>query len=204
MKRAGVLLAAGQSSRMRGRDKLLELIDGVEQLSRMVDICDKHVDCLAITVPSLAHPRTALLSQRHVPLPVPQAALGLSASIKVAVQWAINTNVDHLMILPSDMPDIDSDDIAAIQKMTLQNPKNIIQGTTQSGKPGHPVSFPNDIFPDLTKLVGDQGAKPVLQVNKDRIIQVTLTGSHAITDLDTPEDWDEWRLVRSNSTHEND
>lgn len=204
MKYAGVLLAAGQSSRMRGRDKLMELIDGVPQLLRMIEACAPHVDCLAVTLPSLDHTRASLLTNQQVPLPVPDATLGLSASIKIAAKWALQTDVDHLMIMPSDMPELDSNDIALIQKMARQNPNHLVQGTTQSGKPGHPVSFPKDLFPELLTLTGDQGAKALIQANKSRLIKAALAGTHAITDLDTPEEWTNWRLVRSNSTPKND
>ena len=200
MKRLGLLLAAGQSSRMRGRDKQLELIDGQTLLSRLVEVCRPHVDALAVTIPHIGHARQeALRGYDVVILPIPDAHEGMSASLRTAAAWARLQTGDHLMILPSDMPDLDVKDIELFQKLVRNSSRKIVQATSQSGIPGHPVSFPKETFTNLGALSGDNGAKSMIAAHAS--VTVALTANHAITDLDTPEDWDMWRLERSNSTN---
>jgi CTP:molybdopterin cytidylyltransferase MocA len=42
-------------------------------------------------------------------------------------------------------------------------------------------------------LTGDQGARQVLLRHADRLHSLALQGSRAVTDIDTPEDWQKWQ-----------
>ena len=46
-----LILAAGQSSRMRGRDKLLEPVDGVPKLRRLAIECLSQSDAVFVALP---------------------------------------------------------------------------------------------------------------------------------------------------------
>ncbi|MFN5826754.1 MAG: nucleotidyltransferase family protein, partial [Rhodobacterales bacterium] len=61
------------------------------------------------------------------------------------------------------------------------------------GTPGHPVLFPVWALADLAALTGDSGARDLLQTYRNRTELVALPARHAVTDLDTPEDWAAWR-----------
>ena len=78
---------------------------------------------------------------------------------------------------------------------------NIIQATTQTGEHGHPVIFPLSVFEQLKSLSGDQGARGVIKRNKNLLRLVALPYLHARTDLDTPEEWQDW-LSRQNKPPE--
>jgi CTP:molybdopterin cytidylyltransferase MocA len=43
-------------------------------------------------------------------------------------------------------------------------------------------------------LHGDEGARSVLAAQASRVRLCPLPLRHAVTDLDTPEDWAQWRL----------
>ena len=75
------------------------------------------------------------------------------------------------------------------------NPEDIIQATTADGRPGQPVIFPAKYYADIAQLTGDAGAKPIVQANGAR--RIALPAEHAITDLDTTEDWAAWRARAS-------
>jgi CTP:molybdopterin cytidylyltransferase MocA len=72
------------------------------------------------------------------------------------------------------------------------NPDRILRGASGT-KPGHPVIFPADLAPLLQNLSGDRGAQPILAAHAGRLHLVPLPGQAALTDLDTPEDWAQWR-----------
>ena len=79
-----LLLAAGRSARMRGRDKLREPVNGHPCLSEMaMRVLDAKLR-LIVTVPDLLHPRNAALDGLNlVRVPVPDADQGMAPMARV-------------------------------------------------------------------------------------------------------------------------
>lgn len=184
-----LLLAAGSSSRMRGGDKLMELVDGERLIATMARRALRVAPTI-ITLPALDHPRARPIGYRGATLvPVPDAGDGMSASIRAGV--AALPDASAVMILPADMPEITSDDLNTMAKAFTRTPDRIIRATAQDGTPGHPVIFPAPMIPDLMQLSGDEGARSLLSAAD--VNTVPLPANHATTDLDTPEAWAAWR-----------
>ena len=121
----------------------------------------------------------------------PDAAQGMSASLRRgAAGWA-----GALMILPADMPEIDADMIAHLIDIHHENRNQILRGAAM-GRPGHPVIRPADMRPAVQYVGGDEGARRLLARHPDRVQLVDLPGRAALTDLDTPEDWQAWRSAQ--------
>lgn len=191
-----LLLAAGRSARMRGGDKLLEPVDGDPCLRVMVMRALATDMPVFVSLPDLAHARAGVLAGQKVNLvPVPDAIKGMAHSIRAGV-IALPRNASGVMIVPADMPDLQTRDFQLMSEHHLQNPKAILQAQTKTGKPGHPVIFPADLFPYLTRLCGDGGAQNVVRAHADRLRHVTISDDSAITDLDTQKDWADWRAGR--------
>ena len=129
-------------------------------------------------------------------LPVPDAAEGMAASIRTGAVHAPPA-LTGLMVLPADMPDLTSSDLQTIANAWRADPDRIHRAAAADGTPGHPVIFPADLLPELAKLTGDTGARALLKAHKPR--EVRLPGRHALTDLDTPEDWAAWRARPASS-----
>ncbi|SLN31674.1 Purine catabolism protein PucB [Roseivivax jejudonensis] len=188
-----LLLAAGRARRMRGADKLLELVDGVPLIRRQARVALAVTDDVAVTVPVPGDGRTEALSGLPVrEVPVPDADDGMAASIRAGVA-ARRPGTQALMIVPGDMPELTADDLGAIVQAFDPARPDILRGAAADGRPGHPVLFPADCFAELAALDGDTGARPVLDANAARVRLVSLPEMHAITDLDTPEEWSDWR-----------
>ncbi|MCM2562382.1 nucleotidyltransferase family protein [Lutimaribacter sp. EGI FJ00015] len=184
-----LILAAGQSSRMRGADKLAEPVDGTALLSV---VARRALDTglpVWVTLPALFHPRGALLPRGAQPVPVPDADEGMAASIRAGVA-ALPATVSGVMILPADMPEITTDDM---MQMAETHDGGILRATSADGTPGHPVIFPRYTFAQLQNISGDNGARSVIFANSDALRLCALPGTHATTDLDTPEAWADWR-----------
>jgi len=184
-----LLLAAGASSRMKGRDKLLEVVDGQPLLSAMCRRATLTGLVTYVTLPGLAHPRADHIGAAR-PVEVPDASDGMAASIRRGVA-ALPVATDAVMILPADMPEITTDDLLSIAAKAPEHDGQILRAYTAEGKPGHPVLFPRRCFAALQGLQGDQGARPLLV--HETVHPVPLPGNRALTDLDTPEDWARWR-----------
>lgn len=188
-----LLLAAGSSSRMLGRDKLMEQIDDeplIARVSRRAALTG--LPCY-ITLPSLNHPRADWIGTA-IPVPVANAAEGMAASIRTGVA-ALADEFKAVMILPTDLPDLETQDLLHIAARFNDPQGPILRASSSEGTPGHPVLFPQRYFKDLQALTGDVGAREVLANAQVRL--VPLPGQHAITDLDTPEAWAAWRANSS-------
>ena len=188
--RAILLLAAGQSSRMRGKDKLLEEVNARPLLAHLTQEALASGCLTYVTLPPKSA-RGAILPEGAIQVIVDNAREGMGASIAAGVA-ALDHDVTHVMILPSDMPELTRDDFLKLIDASEARPMAIIRGQS-SGTAGHPVLFPDDCFDALRSLTGDTGAKSVLKAHAGRIHTVDLEGSRALTDLDTPEDWKKWR-----------
>lgn len=188
-----LVLAAGASSRMRGRDKLLQPIRGKPLLRLVTDVALATGAPVIVTLPPVSDARRKVLGESAASIvDVPDAAMGMSRSIARAVT-AISAGApgpeDGIMILPADMPGFSTKALADLISRFRAEPELIWRGGTTDGTPGHPTIFPRDLWGELQAVSGDEGGRSVLARHKDRLRQVPLPGRMAVLDLDTPEDW---------------
>ena len=189
-----LILAAGKSSRMRGEDKLTQKIDGVEQIKRIASSACASCSSVVVTLPDAAHPRASYLLDLDLTIvSVPEAHLGMGRSIAAGISMLASKNLDGAMIVPADMPEITQNDLDAVTNAFFVSSHSIVQACTAKGQAGHPVIFPKSVFHDLETLSGDRGAQAVIQAHSHLHRLVELPHLNASTDLDTPEDWQEWR-----------
>lgn len=186
-----LLLAAGQSHRMEGQDKLLLPIGGKPLVQRVAEMalatgCPLHVAL------SPDHPARSV-ALRGLPLTqvmVPLAQEGSGRSIATGIE-SIPANA-AVMVLLADQPDLTTADLNRVIEQWQMQPHRIHRGGTGIGKPGHPVIFPPALRPALLALGGDEGARHVIPLASETPIVVLLPAHHALTDIDTPEDWARW------------
>ncbi len=187
-----LILAAGQSSRMRGRDKLLEPVDGVPQLRRLAIECLSQSDAVFVALPRPDHPRASVLQDLNVTIQsVPDAAEGMSGTLRGAVRQL--PKCDRFMLVLGDLVEVDRTAIAAVMKAVTPGTDVIWRGATQDGKPGHPIVFDASLRPEFDKLAGDGGAETLVNPLRHRTVLVPLPSGIARLDLDTPEEWTDWR-----------
>ena len=187
--------AAGASSRMKGRDKLLEPVDGLPLLLRQARMAMKCGCDVLVTLPTGAAgaKRRAVLRQAdqlNVQI-IPDAPEGIAASLRAGAAWAQAAELDALMIVLADLPDLTGDDLRALMRAAMDKPGQVIRAVDQKGRPGHPVIFPARLFPAMARLSGDQGARDLLR--QEDVAALPLAGDRATTDLDTPKAWARWR-----------
>lgn len=191
-----LLLAAGQSSRMRGRDKLLEEIDGQPLLRLMAGrACKAGVAVRVVLGPDQAA-RHATLADLSVEIVTATQSDGMAASIRAGIAGLTGP----VLIVLADMPEITAQDLYLMVSLGAHAPTAILQAASPAGMPGHPVLFPADLLPELSQLRGDQGAKAVLTKQAARVTLLPLADARATVDLDTPEDWAAWHAKRRPTT----
>ena len=189
-----LILAAGASSRMALRDKLLEPVAGEPMLRRAARIaCDASDAVIVVLAPDRPLRTAALEGLPLRQVIAPDAAQGMTASLRAGIRAA--PKAPGLMVLPADMPGFATADLALMIALFLQDPTRLLRGASAAGQPGHPAIFPADLWPALVALSGDEGGRAVIMANLSRLTLVPLPGDRATLDLDTPEDWDHWRRV---------
>lgn len=188
---ATLLLAAGQSTRMRGRDKLLERVIDQPVLAVLAARA-LAVGPVLVVLPAPDHPRCAVLPDAAVRVFVNNADLGMSVSLRAGIA-ALPDDVTGVIIQPADMPDISEQDLQAVKRRALETGAPIVRAITADGRFGHPIYFAASQFPRFANLRGDRGGAVLLKGMEDQTRTVTLQGDRAVLDLDTPEDWAAYR-----------
>ncbi len=189
-----VIPAAGDSSRMRGKDKLLEIVEGRPILRLVAERAIETGGDVIVVVPKQSK-RLEVLSDLDLTIvQIDDATYGMSASIAAGV-IQVSTEVIGIMILPADMPALETTDLASVIQV-FEIKKTITRGSDTNGTPGHPVIFPISDKQALLNQSGDQGAHSILAGREVKL--VALESDRASLDLDTPEDWNAWR---NNSGH---
>lgn len=194
---AAIVLAAGAGTRMRGADKLLNEIDGAPLLARVITLAGTFCAPVFTALPPHAPERHAIVTGLGaVPVPVANHRDGMGASLAAAARQ-MGENVDSVLVFLGDMPDLTPADVEKMLLVAERAPGAwILRGADGAGCAGHPVMFRKPLFEALTRLTGDRGARDLIAAHHDRLCFVPLSGAHARTDLDTPEDWAKWRAER--------
>lgn len=188
-----IIPAAGASSRMGGRDKLLEDVTGVPLLRRQV-LRALETGCdVIVALPPDGDARLGTLAGLDVRgVSVRDAKEGMAASLRAGEAAAAPG--DALMILLPDMPDLTTEDLDTLLRAQAVTPGRVFRGSGSGGVPGHPVILPARLRARVGTLSGDVGARDVIA--DEDVGLVPLPGRNAMTDLDTPEAWAVWRAAR--------
>jgi molybdenum cofactor cytidylyltransferase len=185
---AAVVLAAGRSSRMGGPNKLLETIGG-RPLVRMVAeaaLASKARPVIVVTGHQRDRVEAALAG-----LPVRFAhnadfADGLGTSLRTGIA-VVPPDADGAIICLGDMPQVDAALIDRLIGAFDPDKGALAVVPTIEGHRGNPVVWSRRFFPDLMAVEGDIGARHLIGHYAEAVTEVPLTGTAALTDIDTPE-----------------
>jgi molybdenum cofactor cytidylyltransferase len=192
---AAIVLAAGASRRMRGRDKLLEPVAGAPVLRRVAEAARASAadEAVAVIPPGDGARRAALEGTGVAIVEAADCADGMAASLRAGLA-AVAARADAVVVLLADMPEIGAGHIdRLIAAYDPGRSREVCRAVAADGRPGHPVLFGRRFFGSLAELTGDRGARDVVRRAQDFVADVPLEGAAAVTDLDTPEDWAAWR-----------
>ena len=190
-----LILAAGNSSRMGGINKLLKTTNSLRLVELVINEANKSIaDQISIVIPPEKSDLWGFLDNYSIhQLRKDDTKHGIGHSIACGIEAIKERCPDGVMILLADMPEIKADHLDIMIKNFFDNPtKKIIRATSSTGMPGNPVLFSNDFFNDLVTLKGDIGAKKLIMKNLKFVLDVPLPGDSAIIDLDTNDDWERW------------
>jgi molybdenum cofactor cytidylyltransferase len=185
---AAIILAAGQSRRMGGPNKMLAEIGG-KPLVRIAaeQALGSHArPVIVVTGHERERVEAALDGLQIERVHNPDFAQGLSTSLKAGLR-ALAADVDAAIIALADMPRVD----AALldQLITSFDPGKgaLIVLPTIEGKRGNPVLWSRRFFADLMAIEGDVGARHLIGRYAEAVAELPVASRAALLDVDTPE-----------------
>lgn len=184
---AAIILAAGQSRRMGGPNKLLAHFGGEPLVRRMAE---RALASMADPVIVVTGHKTEDISAALDGLAVrivhnPDYAEGLATSLKAGLQ-AVPEEAGGALVLLADMPEITTAIIDRLIDTFRARSGPAIVLPTIEGKRGNPVLWSRAFFPELMTVSGDTGARHILARHEEAVERVEI-GAAAGVDVDTPE-----------------
>jgi len=185
---AGVVLAAGKSSRMGGPNKLLAQIGGKPLVRIVVDavLASRARPVVVVTGHQRDKVEAALAGLSVKFVHNPHFADGLGTSLKAGIA-ALPPEADGAIVCLGDMPQVDAALIDRLIGAFDPDHGALVVLPTIDGKRGNPVVWSRRFFPDLMAVEGDVGARYLIGRYTEAVAEVPLTGTAALTDVDTPE-----------------
>jgi len=198
---AALLLAAGQSRRMGGPNKLLAEIDGVPMVTR---VAQRLLAARARPIIAVLGNQAEMVDAALGKLPVervrnPEFAAGLSTSLKRGIA-ALPPDLDGVIICLGDMPLISGRHLDRLIAAFNPLEGRAIIVPTRRGKRGNPVLWSKRFFPEMAELAGDVGAKHLIGEHSELVAEVEMDDD-VLVDIDTPEALDAFK-GRRNSARE--
>lgn len=184
---AAIILAAGQSTRF-GSPKQLALWQNKTLLEHAVDTAlASKANPVIVVLGANASQCQPLLKNKAVQTIInPNWAAGQSTSMQTGLA-ALPHNISAALFLLADQPLITPAIINTIITHYQQTLAPIVW-PTYNGKRGNPVLFNKHLFPEMHKITGDIGAKPILLKHKDKAQQIEFSTGGILKDVDTEVD----------------
>jgi len=191
----GIMLAAGEGRRSGGEKLLWSMPDGRSVVRTSVDnALEGGVDGLVVV---LGHRYEEVLDSlgdlgglgdRVVTVVNLDYASGMSSSLNAGMA-ALPREAFAAAVFLADQPMI-SPMITNAVMCSFQHSLARICRPRCGNQAGHPVVFRNDLFDEISNLKGDRGARSVVKLFGEWLLEVPWHDSLAFTDLDTRDDLD--------------
>ena len=185
---SAILLAAGQSKRMDGENKLTKEIQGTPLIKHSVkNILASSIDELIVVLGYQKEIIEKLIDKNKKIKFVfnKDFESGMASSIKVGLNH-LSKNTEYFFICLGDMPMVNSD--IYNQLINSRNQKNIIV-PTYNGQQGNPVLFDKSMKEKVMDITGDVGAKKILELNKDKILNIEIDDQNISKGFNTQGDF---------------
>jgi molybdenum cofactor cytidylyltransferase len=190
---AGIVLAAGLSSRMRGAFKPLLELNGKPVIRRVVEslLSELRVDPVLVVTGYRSENVCEALADSGVKFvynAVHEHGEMLS-SIHTGIR-ALAQDVAGFVLALGDQPGISQETIRLLVEAWERAPNSIIIPEHQCNR-GHPIIIPARCIPEIMALGRDQTLKSVTHRPGQQIVRIPVDDPAIRMDIDTPEDYQE-------------
>ena len=185
---SAILLAAGQSKRMNGENKLTKEIQGTPVIKHSVkNILASSINELIIVLGYQKEIIEKLIDKNEKIKFVfnKNFESGMASSIKTGLN-NFSEKTEAFFICLGDMPMVNSN--IYNQLINSRNQKNIIV-PTYNGQHGNPVLFDKSMKEKIMDITGDVGAKKILELNKDKIFYLEINDQSIVKGFNNQDDF---------------
>jgi molybdenum cofactor cytidylyltransferase len=193
---AGLLLAAGASTRMGQPKQLLRMGEGTLLDRILAEVMGSELDLTVLVLghqaqeirqslrTDLHHPKLKIIENKHY-------LDGMSTSIITGL-CEVEDVFDHVMIILADMPLINSSLINLLLNEYLAT--NLQLGAIKLiGRRSHPVVVGRQFYDELRQLKGDVGARDLFLKHAHQVCLVEPDQEYDDVDIDTMEEYLEFK-----------
>ena len=195
---SAILLAAGQSKRMNGENKLIKEIDDIPIIKHALNnILGSSVNEIIIV---LGHEKEIIknIIQKNKKIKFvynKNYKNGISSSIQTGLR-IISKKMEAFFICLGDMPDVNQNIYNKMIKTKLNynkklksNFKKEIFIPTYEKKNGNPVLFTKHMKEKIMQISGDDGAKELIEIYKSKALHIPVKNRGITLDFDIQEDF---------------
>ena len=192
---AGVILAAGESSRM-GSDKALLDWRGHSFLEATLELLAPHTQLTIVVAGKNSESLAPIVYAKAGFLVVnPRPELGQFSSLQVGLQEVLNRGRDAALVALVDRPPCGSSTVerllGAFAEAHLQGKWAVVP--EYAGRHGHPIVVGREMIEAFLKAPDTSSAREVEHALQDRIRYLPVEDPLVAANVDTPEDYE--RLV---------
>jgi len=184
MKIAGLILAAGGSSRMGDQNKLMMPFQGKPMLNHVVNasLNSNLTQTFVVVGHQSSEIKNLVQSDDIQCVENEQWETGMASSIVAGISQL--KQLDGFLILLGDMPLVTPE---LINEIIFHGSADKIVIPIKDGLHGNPVFFGSKFRDELLTLYGDSGAKKVIQDNLSSMIKIKIQSNTIFKDYDTKE-----------------
>ncbi len=184
MKIAGLILAAGGSSRMGDENKLMMPFQGKPMLNHVVNasLNSNLTQTFVVVGHQSSEIKNLVQSDNIQCVENEQWETGMASSIVAGISQL--KQFDGFLILLGDMPLVTPE---LINEIIFHGSADKIVIPIKDGLHGNPVFFGSKFRDELLTLYGDSGAKKVIQDNLSSMIKIEIQSNIIFKDYDTKE-----------------
>ena len=185
-----ILLAAGQSKRLKSENKLIKLYKKKPLINHSLNALHKSKVNKVIVV--LGHQKKELQkiikkNNKNIFTYNKEYKKGMASSIKVGLK-KLNKKDKGFIIVQSDMPFIKSSDINKIYN-SIKSKKYLIHALKYRNRIGNPIGFDISIIKKFKRIKGDVGAKFMVKRLKKETKFIRINNLKSFKDFDKVSDF---------------
>ena len=185
-----ILLAAGQSKRMKSENKLIKLYKNKPLINYSLNVLTKSKVNKIIIVLGHQHKEVKKIIKKNKKIIFTynkNYKQGMASSIKTGLK-KLSTNDKGFIIAQSDMPFVKQSDINKICR-SINSKKFLVHALKYKNRVGNPIGFDSSLIKKFKNIKGQFGAKFMVKRLKNRTNFIKTMSIKSFKDFDKASDF---------------
>ena len=189
---SAILLAAGQSKRMNGENKLTKEIQGAPLIKHSVkSILASSIDELIVVLGHQKETIEKLINKNEKIKFVfnKDFESGIASSIKIGLD-NLSKQTEAFFICLGDMPNVNKEIYNQLINASFSNKDKEIFVPYYQERQANPILFSKKMKDEIQKIEGDFGAKKIIADNEKKVFKLSTQDKGVITDFNKINDFE--------------